>query len=145
MRTLFQTENTRKLGDYLPPEVLSLDNPQTDIPRIAKDKRLIRKIESAVREIPTNHELVLGDAREMSFIEDESVHLIVTSPPYWTLKKYNDNHAQLGEIEDYEEFLLELDKVWRHCYRVLAQGGRLCCVVGDVCLSRRKNGGRHTV
>lgn len=98
-----------------------------------------------MREIPTEHELVLGDAREMSFIEDESVHLIVTSPPYWTLKKYNDNDDQLGEIEEYEDFLLELDKVWKHCFRVLEPGGRLCCVVGDVCLSRRKNNGRHTV
>jgi len=115
MQTLFQIETSKKLGDYLPLEVSSLDNPQNDIPRISKDKYLIRKIESAVREIPTNHELVLGDAREMSFIEDESVHLIVTSPPYWTLKKHNDNESQLGEAEDYEEFLLELDKVWRHC------------------------------
>ena len=52
---------------------------------------------------------------------------------------------QLGAIENYEIFLNELDKVWKHCYRVLVPGGRLICVVGDVCLSRRKNKGRHTV
>jgi len=51
----------------------------------------------------------------------------------------------MGHIEDYEEFLGELDKVWRHCFRALVHGGRLVCVVGDVCLSRRKNNGRHTV
>src|SRR5262249_1332081 len=45
----------------------------------------------------------------------------------------------------YDEFLCELDKVWRHCWRVLVPGGRLIIVVGDVCLSRRKNGGRHVV
>ncbi len=133
------------LCSFLPKELSNLINLQTDIPRIAKDSEIIQKIESAVREIPTNHELVHGDARKMSFIEDESVHLIVTSPPYWTLKKYNDNDDQLGEIEDYEDFLLELDKVWKNCFRVLEPGGRLCCVVGDVCLSRRKNNGRHTV
>ena len=81
----------------------------------------------------------------MSFLKNESIHLIVTSPPYWTLKKYRDSKGQMGDIANYDEFLKELDKVWRHCYRALVPGGRLVCVVGDVCLSRRKNNGRHTV
>ncbi len=51
----------------------------------------------------------------------------------------------MGHIENYDEFLTELDKVWQHCFRALVPGGRLICVVGDVCLSRRKNNGRHTV
>src|SRR5205085_7508930 len=67
----------------------------------------------------------------------------VTSPPYWTLKKYEQNDNQLGEIEDYTAFLDELDKVWGECVRVLAPGGRICCVVGDVCIPRRQ--GRHRV
>jgi DNA modification methylase len=131
--------------DFLPASVANLENPQTDIPRIAKNKGLLGEIEAAVQQIPTEHRLVLGDARRLSFIEDTSVHLVVTSPPYWTLKKYRDHEAQLGDIADYEKFLRELDKVWAHCYRVLVPGGRLICVVGDVCLSRRKNDGRHTV
>ena len=73
----------------------------------------------------------------------ESVHLIVTSPPYWTLKKYESNAGQLGEIASYEAFLGELDRVWRECARVLVPGGRICCVVGDVCIPRRQ--GRHLV
>ncbi|GAB6186998.1 DNA-methyltransferase [Thermopirellula anaerolimosa] len=131
--------------NYLPSSVARLENPQTDIPRVAKNKRLMAEIEAAVQQIPTEHRLVHGDARKLSFIEDESVHLVVTSPPYWTLKKYRDHENQLGDVEDYETFLRELDKVWEHCYRVLVPGGRLICVVGDVCLSRRKNDGRHTV
>ncbi len=131
--------------NYLPHSVSGLVNPQTDIPRIAKDKKLFAEIELAVQRIPTEHRLVRGDARDLSFIEDQSVHLVVTSPPYWTLKKYHDHEDQLGDVEDYEQFLAELDKVWRHCFRVLVPGGRLICVVGDVCLSRRKNNGRHTV
>ena len=75
----------------------------------------------------------------------ESIHLAVTSPPYWTLKQYRHSDEQMGHIQDYEEFLDELDKVWAQCLRALVSGGRLICVVGDVCLSRRKNGGRHTV
>jgi site-specific DNA-methyltransferase (adenine-specific) len=89
--------------------------------------------------------LRLGDARDLGWIAGESVHLVVTSPPYWTLKKYNDHPDQLGDVADYDAFMDELDKVWRHCYRILAMGGRLCCVVGDVCLARRHNNGRHMV
>lgn len=92
----------------------------------------------------TTHKLIQGDGRDLSFIPDESIHLVVTSPPYWILKKYNDNPAQLGHIEEYEEFISELGKVWKHCFRILVPGGRLVCVVGDVCLSRKKYG-RHVV
>lgn len=92
----------------------------------------------------TSHRLIHGDARDLSFIEDESVHLVVTSPPYWNLKRYNENPDQLGHIQDYETFLGELEKVWRHAYRVLIPGGRLVCVVGDVCVARRDYG-RHLV
>ncbi len=91
----------------------------------------------------TTHQLRLGDARNLSWIPNGTVHLVVTSPPYWTLKKYADNSRQLGEIADYEKFLDELDKVWRECARVLAPGGRICCVVGDVCIPRKQ--GRHLV
>lgn len=133
------------LQNYLPSSVARLENPQTDIPRIAKDKKLMAEIEATVQQMPTEHRLIQGDARELSFLEDESIHLVVTSPPYWTLKKYRDHEDQLGKVEDYERFLQELDKVWKHCYRALVPGGRLICVVGDVCLSRRKNDGRHTV
>jgi DNA modification methylase len=133
------------LSAFVPKEVLPLKNPQTDIPRIAKDGRLIRLIEEAVGRIPTEHVLNLGDARGMCELVPSSVHLIVTSPPYWTLKEYRNSDGQMGQIEDYEHFLAELDKVWTHCFRALVQGGRLICVVGDVCLSRRKNNGRHTV
>jgi DNA modification methylase len=94
---------------------------------------------------PTKHLLNRGDARDLSWIEDESVHLVVTSPPYFNLKKYNDHPDQLGDLDDYEAFQDELDRVWTHCYRALVPGGRLICNVGDVCLARRKNGGRHLV
>lgn len=92
----------------------------------------------------TFHRLIQGDARTMPFIPDSSVHLVVTSPPYWTLKRYNDGDGQLGHVKDYEIFLGELARVWREAYRVLVPGGRMVCVVGDVCLSRREHG-RHVV
>ena len=92
----------------------------------------------------TTHRLIQGDTRSLSFIPVGSVHLAVTSPPYWSLKRYNENPAQMGHIADYEHFLFELTKVWKEVYRVLVPGGRLVCVVGDVCLSRKEHG-RHLV
>lgn len=130
---------------YVPRAVAGLEHPQTDIPRVAKDRRLLKQIEAAVRQIPTTHRVIQGDARELTFLEDELIHVVVTSPPYWTLKKYKRHVDQLGSIENYETFLRELDKVWAHCHRALVPGGRLIRVVGDVCVSRRKNNGRHTV
>jgi site-specific DNA-methyltransferase (adenine-specific) len=98
-----------------------------------------------IDEIPTLHRLVQGDARDLSFVPDGSIHLVLTSPPYWTLKRYNDTEGQMGHIAEYERFLGELNRVWREVFRLLVPGGRLVCVVGDVCLSRRENNGRHTV
>jgi site-specific DNA-methyltransferase (adenine-specific) len=92
----------------------------------------------------TTHTIRKADARDLSWIPSRSVHLVVTSPPYWTLKQYESNTRQLGEIESYEFFLDELDKVWGECARVLVPGGRICCVVGDVCVPR-KRAGRHYV
>jgi DNA modification methylase len=94
---------------------------------------------------PTEHVLHLGDARNLDWISDESVHLVVTSPPYFNLKQYNEYQGQLGNLTELEQFLDELDAVWRHCYRVLVPGGRLVCNIGDVCIPRRKNAGRHRV
>ena len=129
---------------FVPGELSALADPQTAIPAIAKDARLIGLIDEAVKRFPTQHDLWLGDARAMQ-LEPESVQLVVTSPPYWTLKEYRDSDGQLGHVADYETFLGDLDKVWKRCFRALVPGGRLICVVGDVCLSRRKNNGRHTV
>lgn len=134
------------LDSFVPDELRDLGDLQIELPRIAKDAHLTGLIDSTASHIPTSHHLHLGDARRRAAgIKPESVHLVVTSPPYWTLKEYRRSPGQLGFIEDYEDFLAELDKAWRSCFRALVPGGRLIVVVGDVCLSRRKNGGRHTV
>ena len=133
------------LGELVPDELRDLEDLQRAIPRIAKDRRLIGLIEQAVQRVRTRHRLIDRDCREMRELRPESVHLVVTSPPYWTLKEYRKSEGQLGFIVEYEDFIAELDKVWKQCLEALVPGGRLVCVVGDVCLSRRKNGGRHTV
>src|SRR5689334_11067985 len=104
-----------ELHDLLPDELRSLDDPQRDIPRIAKDRKLIAQIEHAAQRIPTSHHLYLRDSRQMRELKPESLHLVLTSPPYWTLKEYRKIDGQLGYIADYEQFLIELDKVWQQC------------------------------
>jgi len=131
--------------EWLPKGLGVIGDHQKALPRIAKDKKLLEEIESLLPQIPTHHNLFNADARKLEFLEPGSVHLVLTSPPYWTLKEYRNHPGQLGFVSDYAAFLREIDKVWKGCYRALVPGGRLVCVVGDVCLSRRKNGGEHTV
>ena len=132
------------LAAFLPDRFRKLPDPARDLPRLAKDPDAAAALAAAVARVPTSHRLLLGDARALRLPPD-SLHLVVTSPPYWTLKEYRRSDGQLGWIEDYEEFLAELETVFRRCRDALVPGGRMVCVVGDVCLSRRKNRGRHTV
>lgn len=143
--TVKLAEPQHSLESFLPDWAEEFDDPQTAIPQLAKDASRISEIEALLPEIPTQHRSILGDARNMLGLEPNSIHLVLTSPPYWTLKKYRDSEGQLGHLEDYDRFLEELDQVWQQCFESLVPGGRLICVVGDVCLSRRKNNGRHTV
>jgi len=78
----------------------------------------------------THHKIIIGDSRKMAEIPDESVHLVVTSPPYWQLKDYgNDN--QVGFHDSYESYINNLNLVWNECFRVLHKGCRLCINIGD--------------
>ena len=134
------------LEAILPPELRAIqpDRHQRSIPAFAKDPVFTEQIRSLLTNVETTHEVILGDARKVR-LPSSSVHLIVTSPPYWTLKEYPDTDGQMGRLGDYRAFLSNLKRVWKRCYDALVPGGRLVCVVGDVCLSRRQNGGRHTV
>lgn len=78
----------------------------------------------------THHKLIIGDSRLMKEVPDESVHLVVTSPPYWQLKDYG-NGNQIGFNDTYEEYINNLSLVWKECQRILHQGCRLCVNIGD--------------
>jgi len=131
--------------EWLPSEIGEIVDQQTDLPRIARDASAVAAIELRLSQVPTTHDLYLHDSRSFASLPAGSVHLVLTSPPYWTLKEYREHADQMGYIADYEQFLRELDRVWQMCFDALVPGGRLICVVGDVCLSRRKNHGEHTV
>jgi len=98
----------------------------------------------ALASAPTHHQAIVGDARDLASLVHGSVHLVVTSPPYWNLKQYPERVGQLGNMDDYETFVDAVAEVCRQCYEVLVPGGRIVLVVGDVCLSRRRHG-RHRV
>ena len=78
----------------------------------------------------TTHKIIIGDSRWMKEIQDESVHLIITSPPYWQLKDYG-NGKQIGFNDTYEEYINNLNLVWNECHRILHKGCRLCINIGD--------------
>lgn len=143
--TQFAASADFDLRPFVPPEFSALADLQRELPRIAKSPDLTESIERTLRGIPTSHFLHNLDSRQIKFLKPDSVHLVVTSPPYWTLKAYRKVDGQIGWVQDYEQFLRELDKIWRLCFKALVPGGRLICVVGDVCMSRRRNNGRHTV
>lgn len=78
----------------------------------------------------TIHKIIHGDSRQMNLVTDESVHLIITSPPYWQLKDYGTSD-QIGYHETYESYINNLSLVWKECHRVLHPGCRLCVNIGD--------------
>lgn len=126
-------------------ELPSADNAAGAVEKMLRANAILRNVPWPPPFDKTVHRLHAGDARHLSWLADESIHLVVTSPPYWTLKEYEPHQAQLGAVEDYEGFLGELDKVWRECARLLVPGGRICCVVGDVCVARKRNGRHHVM
>jgi len=78
----------------------------------------------------TQHTIINGDSRKMDKLQDKSVHLIITSPPYWQLKDYGSDN-QIGFNDTYEQYINNLNLVWKECYRVLHDGCRLCINIGD--------------
>lgn len=80
--------------------------------------------------IRTHHTLINGDSRNMCLMPDKSVHLIITSPPYWQLKDYGSDD-QIGFNESYETYINNLNLVWSECNRILKDGCRLCINIGD--------------
>ncbi len=75
-------------------------------------------------------EIIIGDSREMREVKDESIDLVVTSPPYWHIKDYG-TPGQIGYGQSLHEYLKNLYVVWKECFRVLKPGTRLCINIGD--------------
>ncbi len=74
--------------------------------------------------------IIIGDSRKMIEVEDNSIGLVVTSPPYWHIKDYGVP-GQIGYGQSLHEYLKDLYRVWKECYRILRPGRRLCINIGD--------------
>lgn len=74
--------------------------------------------------------IILGDSRKMIEVENNSIDLVVTSPPYWHIKDYGVE-GQIGYGQSLHEYLKDLYRVWKECYRILKPGRRLCINIGD--------------
>src|SRR5436309_3940564 len=144
--SLLREQQATYQGQAELPHLPATDNEPGAVEAMLKANRALRQCRWPAPYDRTRHEMILGDARDLSFLADESVHLVVTSPPYFNLKPYASDAGgrQLGRFDDYEAFLAELDQVWRECARVLVPGGRICCVIGDILIPRRADG-RHRV
>lgn len=81
-------------------------------------------------ELNTKHRIINGDSRKMDELPDNSIDLVITSPPYWQLKDYGIEN-QIGYNDSYEQYINHLNLVWKECYRVLDNGSRLCINIGD--------------
>jgi len=84
----------------------------------------------SLKALSTFHKIVNGDSRQMIELKDNSMHLAITSPPYWQLKDYGTDN-QIGFHDSYESYINNLNLVWKECYRVLHNGCRLCINIGD--------------
>lgn len=73
-----------------------------------------------------------GDSRNLSFVEDNSVGLVVTSPPYWNKADYGDAETNLGNIESYGSFIESIRPVFEECFRTLMPGRKMCVVTANV-------------
>jgi DNA modification methylase len=76
--------------------------------------------------------VVKGDSRKLTFLKDDSIDLVVTSPPYWNKANYGDNPENLGKVEGYREFFTAIRPVFEECVRVLRPGRKLCLVTANV-------------
>ncbi|MFO8008684.1 MAG: DNA methyltransferase, partial [Candidatus Brocadiia bacterium] len=91
----------------------------------------------------TSHRVYVADSRRMQELEDESVHLVVTSPPYWCIKDYG-HPGQIGYDQSYEEYIADLRQVIAECHRTLCAGCRAALNIGDQYL-RASEHGRYRV
>ena len=146
LQSVLFTNGASKRVNLRKPSLSIEDNTPEGLQALLEANRYYRGVAWPEPYDRTSHRLHLGDARDLSWLPDRSVHLVVTSPPYWTLKEYTaGNESQMGHFKEYGHFLEELDRVWSECARVLVGGGRICCVVGDVCIPRKKGGRHHLV
>src|SRR3972149_9465282 len=109
---------------------MAKDRHQDGLQLADKDNFFIVNLTPNKRQLKTHHKIINGDSRHMTELSDNSVHLAITSPPYWQLKDYGTEN-QIGFHDTYENYINNLNLVWQQCHRILYPGCRLCVNIGD--------------
>lgn len=101
---------------------------------VEQNSQYVRRIRRGRKANLTDGSLIarVGDCRHMSFIEDESVGLIVTSPPYWNKADYGGNGTNIGNFDGYRDYLRSMGSAIVECARVLQPGRKLALVTANV-------------
>lgn len=106
---------------------------------VDQNERYVELIKTGCRSLKNGHaadfqalEVIHGDSRNLKGIGDNSVGLVVTSPPYWNKADYGLGKNNLGTIDNYPEFIESTRAVWRECFRTLMPGRKLCLITANV-------------
>ncbi|HEV8700957.1 MAG TPA: site-specific DNA-methyltransferase [Candidatus Polarisedimenticolia bacterium] len=106
---------------------------------VDQNAKYVRTIKKECKNLSNGHspafealEAVCGDSRKLGFVRDNSIALVVTSPPYWNKADYGHSQSNLGKIESYSSFLESVRPVFEECFRVLMPGRKMCVVTANV-------------
>jgi site-specific DNA-methyltransferase (adenine-specific) len=146
LRLIFTSPTTRRRSLRNKPSLPPKDNQRGSVEVLLAANKWWRENPWPTPFHKTLHSVRWADARDLNHVKSSSVHLVVTSPPYFNIKAYESDAAgkQLGRMDEYDAFLDELTKCMAEWSRTLLPGGRACCVVGDVLIPRKQDG-RHRI
>lgn len=102
---------------------------------VEQNPQYIERMESSRRSLngqKAAYEIVKGDARDLSFLDDDSVGVAITSPPYWNKADYGNGESNIGNVETYPSFIESLRPAYEEAFRVLAPGRKFCIVTANV-------------
>jgi len=94
--------------------------------------KIAKKKVTELNKNKSQHIIKCGDSRNLNFIKENSVGLVITSPPYWDKADYGGNGYNLGNEHNYKKFLSDIVPIFKECFRVLMPGRKLCLITANV-------------
>jgi site-specific DNA-methyltransferase (adenine-specific) len=101
---------------------------------VDQSEQYVERMSTELAEVLTEAtaKVINGDSRDLNVLSDESIDLVVTSPPYWDKANYGEGLDNLGAIANYQSFLAEMSVVYEELFRVLRPGRKVCVVTANV-------------
>jgi DNA modification methylase len=91
-----------------------------------------KRVKAEAAQSKANLEAYVGDSRDLSELKDNSIDLIVTSPPYWNKADYGRRSQNIGSIDSYRDFIDQMRRAFDECIRILKPGRKVCLVTANV-------------